>query len=432
MSGMKRLRFWFLILSIQLILAVVVPTAVLYMLPARDMASNLKIPGLTISQLPLQDAIEQTQSFYKNIVSQGAIVFEGRDKQVQIPYSSIGLQFDTAEVLNELGKSRYQNRLFELIGKADSIQKQVTATPYMNEALFKDELSVIQQLCHREPENARMVLQQEGVSVSPSADGCELDVDKALQYTTEQLQINPSEQIILSENRTPWLFTATGPQITTEKLQKFTQIYSLVQSTIPDEKTEALYSLLQPLDNTMIQVGDTFSFRQCISLFKGTDPLQQLLASSIYQAILPVGELRVLNRKAANQPIPGIEPGLEVSLEGDGDLQFKNTASIPLMLIFQLDQDGRFSTALVGQPGLNPGVVRAEHTKIQPSVIYSQQNNLPKDAQEVLEPGRDGLAVTIYRMTGDEAEELYEDVYQPVHKIIAVGTGVKKKNIIFK
>lgn len=432
MTGMKRFRFWFLIFSVQLILAVVVPTAVLFSLPAQETSSALEIPGLILEDLPLQDAMKQAEGFYQTIVSQGTIVFEGQDRQVQIPYSSIGLAFDTAEVLQELGKGRYQNRLFELIGKADPIRKQVGAAPYMNEALFREEFSVIQELCYLEPQNARLVLQQKAVSVTPSVIGRVFDVDKAKEYVTEQLRTNPTDQIILSESKTPWLFTATEPEITTQKLQGYTQVYSFIQGTILDEKTQAFYSLLQPLDNLMIQEGDSFSFRDSIPLFKGTDPLQQLLASSIYQAILPVAELRVLNRKAADQPVPGIEPGFEVSFEDDADLEFKNTANIPLMLVFQLEHDGSWSTALVGQPGLSSGVVRAEYTKIQPSVIYSQQNDLPRDAKEVLEPGKDGLTAKVYRMTGDESEKLYEDVYQPVHKIIGVGTGIKKKDIIFK
>lgn len=429
---MKRFQFWFTVLSIQLILAAALPTAVLMVLPARDTSVSLEMPGLTLKQLSAQDAIKQAEAFYKSIVSEGAIVFEEQGQQFQVPYSSIWVQFDTTAIRKALEKSQYQNRFFEMIGKPSPGYGQIMVRPYINEALFREKFSPLQELCRTEAADARLDLQQSAVSVIPHQPGLEFDVQKALSYVTEQLQADPTRDIILSKDVTPSLFTATDPAITTQMLQSFSQIYGLTQGTIPDGKTEAFKNLILPFENRMLYAGDSFSFRKSISSFSDTDPLQQLLASIIYQTILPVEELRVLDRKASNQPVSGIEPGLEVSFENDGDLQFKNTADNSLMLVIQAEQAGTWSAALVGKPGLRTGAVRTETTKIQPSVIYSQVNTLPKDSTEVVEPGKEGLSVRVYRVTEGESAMLYEDVYQPIHKIIAVGTGIKKESTIFK
>ena len=419
-------------MSIQLILAVVVPTATLLILPAKDASVTLEMPGLTLKDLPLREAINQTDDFFKSVVSEGFLVLEEYGERVQIPYSSIWLQFDTTQIQWELEKSQYKNRFFEMIGKRPLQPGSASAQPYVNKALFREKLSPIQEICRIDAQNARLVLQQGGVSIIPETDGREFDADKAISYVLEQLKAEPTRGIILSEGTTPWLFTTIRPEITARTLQSYTQIYGQAQGTIPKGKAEALISLLQSIDNKMIGPGGSFSFRESISLFSETDPLQQLVASIIYQAILPVEELRVTDRKATNQPVSGIEPGLEVSLEKGGDLQFKNTSDMPLMLVFGLEQDEKLSVALAGKPGLTVGAIRTESVKIQPSVIYSQDNTLPKDTKKVTEPGKEGLSVKVYRVTEDGPVQLYEDVYQPVHKIIAVGTGIKKEDIVYK
>lgn len=430
MPDIKRFRFWFTVMSIQMVLAVAVPSATLLALPVKEASVALEIPGLSLTDLPLQEALNQTEAFYKSIVSDGFLVFEGNGERFQIPYNSIWLQFDTARVQWALEKSRYQNRFYEMIGKRPPLVESTFAQPYVNEALFREKLLPAQEIYRTQAVNARLVLQQGAISVVPHTDGREFDVNQAIPYILEQLKADPARGIILSEDATPWLFTAVSPDRTTEMLQGYAQVYGLTQGTVPEGKTETLISLIQSIDNKIIEPGSSFSFRESSSVIRETDPLQQLVASIIYQLILPVQELRVIDRKAAKQPISGIEPGFEVSLENGGDLQFTNTSDRAFMLVFQMDQDGKLNAALVGEPGLTAGTIRTETAVIQPSVIYSQDNTLPKDIQKVTEPGKEGLSVKVYRVTEDETVQLYEDVYQPVHKIITVGTGVKKEDMI--
>lgn len=432
MPEIKRLRFWFTAISIQLVLAVVVPTATLLVLPPKEASAALEIPGLSLKDLPLHEAEKQADAFFQSIVSDGFLVSEGNGERLQIPYSSIWLQFDTAKVHKALEKSLYQNRFYEMIGKRPPLREPVYVQPYVNEALFREQLLPVQEICHTNALNARLVIQQGAVSVVPHTDGRDFDAEQAISYVLEQLKADPVRRITLSEITTPQLFKAISPDRTTGMLQSYTQVYSLVQATVPEGESEVLTSLIHSIDNKIIEPGSSFSFRENSSLIRETDPLQQLAASIIYELILPIRELRVIDRKAAKYPVSGIDPGFEVSLENGGDLQFTNTSEIPLMLVMQLEQDGKLSAALVGEPGLTVGVIRTETAVIQPSVVYSQDNTLPKDVQKVMEPGKEGLSVRVYRVTEDESVQLYEDVYQPVHKIISVGTGIKKEDIVYK
>ena len=135
-------------------------------------------------------------------------------------------------------------------------------------------------------------------------------------------------------------------------------------------------------------------------------------------------------RKPSNQPISGIEAGFEVNLEDDGDLKFLNDSANEIAIIFQTNDNNEWIIAIAGKPGLNAGEIITEKTKIAPPVIYSQDNTLPEKEQRVVEPGKDGLSVKVYRVLNGESVMLYEDVYPPVERVIAIGSGVKKVDII--
>jgi len=144
-----------------------------------------------------------------------------------------------------------------------------------------------------------------------------------------------------------------------------------------------------------------------------------------------VADIKVTWRKPAFQPVPGIEPGFEVNLDGDGDLRFQNTSNVGLAIVSDVDESGKWTLILAGKPGLTVGEIKTTHTKILPPVIYVQDSTLPEKVQKVKEPGKEGLSVKVRRIAGDSIYE-YEDIYQPVYRIISVGTGVKKEEIIVK
>ena len=430
MLEFKRIRFWLIVFSLQMLLAVGIPTGLMLMLPSQELSVSLELPGLVFDNLSPDKAKEAINAFYDAIAQEGEIVLESEGKRMRIPYSSFELQIDIERVLERIEKGQYGNRFFQLIGKVGADPGMAKPELYMNEARFRDVFTDAKDFFHIEPGNAELIFAQGTLSVTPQKDGRELDIDKALQYIQKQLRTNPTVEMVLSQSMTPELFIVTEPEITTKQLQSYSQLYPIATGRVPSEKAEAFRLLTQNVQNVIIKPDEIFSFREKITPV--LDPLQEHLASAVYQAVLPVEAIKIIGRETSNQPIPGIEPGLEVSLENTKDLQYKNTSKTELILLFEICDSGIWNAALAGKPGLRYGAIKTEPTKIAPSTIYSQDSSLPENWEEVKEPGKEGLLVKVYRIADEQYIKLYEDVYQPVHKIIAIGTGIKKEDIVRK
>lgn len=432
MQKFKGVRLWFFAFAIQIFSAVIVSTAVLLLIPARNSPLNVEISGLVFDKAELQEIKETFKAYSRSILEDGSVIFESDGKHVKIPYHALDLRIDDTSVYIAMEKTQYSNRFFQLIGKTNQQFVNLKPEIYLNEAKYREAFLDFGEIFIKDKMDAGLVLEKGDLSITPHRDGYQLNIDKARDYILTELKTNLPREIVISESETPDLFVRIKPEITSDQLESYTQIYSMAQGEIPTGKTEAFRSLVNSLENKIVGPGQSFSYKERMRSSSLGSPLSELFASAVYQAILPVEDIVVTWRNAANQPVPGIEPGLEVNLEDDGDLQFRNRSELELVLVFDVNDSGKWTVALAGKPGLNFGVIRTEYARILPPVIYSQDNTLPENVEKVKEPGEEGLSVKVYRDTGEKTIQLYEDIYQPVYRIIAVGTGIKKEDIVRK
>ncbi|HEY8500374.1 MAG TPA: G5 domain-containing protein, partial [Clostridia bacterium] len=226
------------------------------------------------------------------------------------------------------------------------------------------------------------------------------------------------------------LFDVIDPEYTTDEHNAFTQIYAKAQGALPAGTAESFKNIISQAGFYIIGSGQTISFKEDMPLISELKDLNIILASALYKAVLPFEDIKVMWRKPSSQPVPGVEAGFEVSLEDDGDLKFLNDSAYAVTVIFQVNDNNEWIMALAGKPGLKAGEIKTEETKITPPVIYSQDNTLPEKEQRVVEPGKDGLSVKVYRVINGEPAMLYEDVYPPVERVISIGSGVTKAEIV--
>lgn len=425
MLKLKGKAFWFVVFLIQLVLAVLVPTTVLLLSPAQYEPISMEISGLVFDKAEPNEVKDVLSRRYQSIVDNKQVILKSGDRQIQIPYSRLEIQIDGSRIYNEVEKKPYNNLFFQLIKKNNRSLSVLKPDIFINEARYRDTFTEFLDFFRVDAKNASLVLQQGALAVIPHIDGLEFNIEKALDYIKEQLETDVSKDIIISANTTPELFHVSKPDITTGQLQRYTQIYSRVDGKIPDDKTEKFEKLVESLKNKVIYPDQAFSFKERMSDFSEDDPLQVLLASIIYQAILPLEDIKVTWRKAANQPITGIQPGLEASIDDGGDLQFINASEKELILIIDVEHSGRWTALLAGEPGLRFGMIKTEYSKIPVPEVYLQDSTLPKNSVKVTEQGREGLSVKVYRLINGETTELYEDIYQPVSRVIATGTEIK-------
>ena len=424
----KNFKFWFVIIVIQIIIACAVPTGIFLLLPAENETINLDISDRFFKNLTPEEAENVLKTYFADIIDSGAVVLNADGKSAEIPYKLFELQIDASKIFEAIHKGRFSNRYFQLIGKSnqDDVPKPIIS---LNSAKLKDALKRYMALFIKEPVDASLVLQQGTVKITPGIDGVALDINEAVAYIKKQLEFEPIKEIVISQSSTPEVFTVLKPEYTGEELSRFTQIYGLVKGELPSDSINPFQNILDNINELKIAPGEEFSYRERAPLTLETDSSHIVLASAIYKAVLSVPDIKVTYRKPANQPIPDIEPGFEVNLEKDGDLKFLNASDSNLLLVYNVEKTGKWEIALVGEPGLTFGEIKTEHIKIAPPVIYSQDIKLPVNSQEVIEPGKEGLTVRVFRVIENEVTQLYEDVYQPVYKIIAIGSEVKKGDI---
>ena len=101
MLEFKRIRFWLIVFSLQMLLAVGIPTGLMLMLPSQELSVSLELPGLVFDNLSPDKAKEAINAFYDAIAQEGEIVLESEGKRMRIPYSSFELQIDIEESLKE-------------------------------------------------------------------------------------------------------------------------------------------------------------------------------------------------------------------------------------------------------------------------------------------------------------------------------------------
>ncbi|NLM28090.1 MAG: hypothetical protein GX211_07930 [Clostridiaceae bacterium] len=426
----KNFRFWFCIFAIQIFTACLVPTAVLLSLPSDEMQVYLEVTGLSISGAGITETKDILDRHFREIVEKGELVFESEGKQVKIPYTDFELQIDARSILEKIEKGRYKNRYFQLIGKTTGYEGEFIPEVYYNEAKLKSIVMKMEDFFYQQPINAAIMLSDGNIYVSEHQSGLKLDTAKTLDYIKENITTDPLKEIIISEDTAPDLFNVTEPKYTTDELAGFTQIYAEERGELPAGTAENYKNVIALTDCYIIGSGRTTSFKENMPLFSELKGLDTILASALYKAILPFEDIKVVWRKPSNQPISGIEAGFEVNLEDDGDLKFLNDSANEIAIIFQTNDNNEWIIAIAGKPGLNAGEIITEKTKIAPPVIYSQDNTLPEKEQRVVEPGKDGLSVKVYRVLNGESVMLYEDVYPPVERVIAIGSGVKKVDII--
>jgi hypothetical protein len=394
------------------------------------MPVSLEVAGLSISNVDILEAKNILTRHFREIIEKGELVFESGGKQEKIPYSDFEVQIDLGNIFDQTEKGQYKNRFFQLIGKTAEYESEYIPKIYYNEAKLKNIIFDKEHFFYQEAVGAGLTLMDGDVCVSAHQNGHKLNAEKTLNYIKEQITSDPSQKIIISKETVPGSFDVIYPEYTTDELKEFSQIYAKEQGMLPEGMAEGFKNMIAQTGFYIIGSGQTISFRENMPLISELKELDTILASALYKAILPFEDIKVTWRKPSSQPIPGVEAGFEVNFEDDGDLKFFNDSVFDIAVIIQTNGDNEWTVAVAGKPGLKAGEIRTEKTKITPPIIYSQDNTLPEKEQRVVEPGRDGLSVKVYRVIDGESAMLYEDVYAPVEKVIAIGSGVKKADII--
>ena len=159
------------------------------------------------------------------------------------------------------------------------------------------------------------------------------------------------------------------------------------------------------------------------------------LSSTLYNACL-LADLEIVERYHHSWPMSYVPIGRDATIStGSKDLRFKNTTSAPLLILTQVNAEGKSIT--VNIYGKKPeGYAYIEITSKKISTIPAPKNktkldeSLPARTRETERKSRKGQVAETYKIYYDaqgnviEKVFLYKDTYSPVQGIVYVSSDL--------
>lgn len=287
-----------------------------------------------------------------------------------------------------------------------------------------------------------VVLKTKSVKLIPAIEGIKLDIEQTVLQATSQSQSKFNVVIDLK-------FLTQTPKITDEHFVGINSMLSLFSTHFnpwDDNRNANLQLATQRIHGTVLKPGEIFSYNTKV----GHRTQQQgfrlapvildgklvpdwgggicQVSSTLYNSIL-LADLEVVDRSNHGRAIGYVPLGFDATVVDNLiDFRFKNNLSKPVMLYAEVT-DNELTFAVLGNASNNPPPIELDYVVqkvIEPIEIKQPDPTLEIGKEVVEESPQRGFRVATYRIrTIDGKEErqlLAIDDYDPVNKIIKVGT----------
>ncbi|TQR14839.1 VanW family protein [Psychrobacillus soli] len=255
-----------------------------------------------------------------------------------------------------------------------------------------------------------------------------------------QFSINPELTALIAENvqlntdETLANITNQVGVLSTEPIETVALDFSMFESErIAFElenisfNTSGLTNIVSALNEQVIGSGEVFSLLDHLSDVNlgASNETVDFVASVLYSVILQTN-FEVLERHSQGA-LPGyLQPGVEAKIRKNLNVDFKfvNKETVPAILKIQI-KGTDLLIEIYSVPLDTEATYRlADKVEIKPRTIYRYSANLKVGEEQLLQEGKAGLRISVYRTISDksgpfEKEELIDqDYYPPVNRVI--------------
>jgi len=313
---------------------------------------------------------------------------------------------------------------------------------------LKQNIKLIGETWKEQPQNALVKISDQKVLVVPETNGYRLDFENTWKKTRLALargvfNIDASGQILKPE------ITVSGLKGIDTLLAEFTTAYD----GSAENRAHNIALACAAVNGSVLKPGEIFSLNRRLGpRLANTGYLKApvitnnrlaldfgggicQVATTLYNAAL-LADLEVIERFPHSQPVNYVPPGRDATISGDHlDLKFANNTAAPVYIAGRADA-ATFTVRIFGGDKNNRRTVRIKSEKqlIAPKVIVMRDDTLQEGETRVINPGKAGYQVKVYREVLKEGRVvsktlISEDYYRPMNKIIHVGPkpeGVEK------
>ena len=408
--------------------------------------SNNILPGVVVSGVQLYglSKAEARDVLGSKLPLPSAITLVWEDEQFRVPLDDAVSQYlldeviDRAKDLSEFTSDGFS--VFNLISwspREQYLTPKLTVSP----AYLWHELVKIKNIIDREPQNARIVLENNIPLLHAEAWGISLDVQNSRKVIMEYLARGETENI-------PLQVAYAEPDVIGEQLPDFSHMLAVVRTTLDDNEPDRLHNIelaTEMLTELYMEPGDVFSFNETMgqaTLEKGFREVLVIInrefvpgigggicqvATTIYQAALKA-ELDIVQRSPHSRPVSYVPLGQDATVSYNLlDLKIRNNRDFPILMVGAVNEFLQFAFYGAERDETIKIEISSEDIEVIPSQTLEQPDpNLPRDTIQIVREGQDGYKVHVFRIIYENERKILKelistDIYMPVNEVVRVG-----------
>jgi vancomycin resistance protein YoaR len=425
----------FLLIMIQSTLAVISASAVLFGMSLKKVPSGVYVGDLEIGGMNYSEAAEVINKEYGKKFEGGSLKLdiEGRE-EYEIPFSRIDVYADGPATLQSLNPFKDIKNIPRLLGMYLGNTK-IELQPVINfsESKLRLELLELSETINTDPVDAMIYYEKGALKKNPDFPGVALNINKAVDIIAGQLSENPFNEVNLNSTDNYALETVDA-SVTMNDLGMMQQVIAEYSTHIADDVLlDSIRLAIDAINGVVLDAYEegkepaVFSFVECIKNkdagFENDNEGYDQVASTLYAALLKTGmPVDSITRLPHKMAVDYIEPGLDSWISGNaGDLKFANPFKNDLAVFAEIIED-RVVVAIAGSLSDKPeesDITTEIVQRYAPPVYYVENSNLNKDDKLILNPGKEGIVVNVYR----NGTLIGTDEYEAEKAIIQVGPG---------
>ncbi|MFJ7826935.1 VanW family protein [Psychrobacillus sp. NPDC096623] len=196
--------------------------------------------------------------------------------------------------------------------------------------------------------------------------------------------------------------------------------------------TNSLNDIIYALNDQVIGSGEMFSVNEHIEGINlgNSDETINFVTSLLYSTVLQTN-FEVVERHSQGSIPNYLEPGIEAKISKTKDLKFINTINAPASIKISI-KGSELLVEIYSVPSETVAKYQVSESEITPRTIYRYSSELKRNEEELIQEGKPGLRVSVYRTISDKAgpfekqDLISQDYYPPVNRIILKSSVVSE------
>ncbi len=427
----------FLLILVQSLMAMTAGIVMLFSVSQKEVPANVYAGEIDISEKGYNEAAQLIEADYGARFDTHALRLSKDDEIYEIPFSAIEAAIDgemTIKPLNSIkGPSDLPRLVNTYFGRYGTVLNPVV---HFNESKLRMELIELSERIDTAPTDAGIYYKDGLIEKIPDNPGISLNVNNTTELIRAHLSSDPFETIDLNNGGALKTIDADVQMRHYESIQVVLGEYS---TSISDAAlSRSIQLAVEAINGLMIapsgdETGrDKVSFVECMSAAisePNYDEGYSQVASTLYAALLKAGLPKdsITARVQHKLSVDYIEPGLDSWISSDaGDLRFSNPYKNTLA-IFAVMQGSVLTVAVAGsrEDKTDECVITKEIVQeFSPPVYFMENENLKPGERVILDPGKDGITVKVYR----NEELISTDSYEAESSIVQIPPDTEWEN----